>query len=160
MKYSDIAWLPLTGGLTLLGLIASWFAWRRRGIAAGLRGVAWSLLPIAAYLIGAIALLWKFGTAIGSFAASFVFSPKVWSGLIVVVVAFVLFVVSGRLRTARKPRKQADGAEGQASVTRPASPPPGITAGQTTGKAKGKAAAAADDEFAEIEQILRRRNIR
>ena len=158
MKYSDIAWLPLTGGLALLGLIASWFAWRRRGVAAGLRGVAWSLLPIAAYLIGVIALLWKFGTAIGSFAASFVFSPKVWSGLIVVVVAFVLFVVSGRLRAAR-PRKQA-AADGQASVTRPASPPPGITAGKGTGKGKSKAAAAADDEFAEIEQILRRRNIR
>jgi hypothetical protein len=154
MKYSDIAWLPLTGGLALLGLIASWFAWRRRGVAAGLRGVAWSLLPIAAYLIGVIALLWKFGTAIGSFATSFVFSPKVWAGLIVVVVAFVLFVVSGRLRSAR-PRKQPAG-NGQASVTRPASPPPGITAG----KGKGKAAAPMDDEFAEIEQILRRRNIR
>jgi len=154
VNYSDIAWLPLTGGLTLLGLIASWFAWRRRGVAAGLRTVAWSLLPIAAYLIGVIALLWKFGTAIGSFATSFVFSPKVWSGLIVVVVAFVLFVVSGRLRGARS-RKQAS-ADGQASAARPAAPPAGITAG----KGKAKAAAPADDEFADIEQILRRRNIR
>ena len=66
MTYSQIAWLPLAGGLTLLGLIGSWFAWRRRGARAGLRGVAWSLLPLALYLIGAIQLLWRFGTAIGS----------------------------------------------------------------------------------------------
>ena len=62
--YSQIAWLPLTAGLTLIGLIVSFFVWRRRGAAAGLRGVAWSLLPLAAYLIGAIELLWRFGTAI------------------------------------------------------------------------------------------------
>jgi hypothetical protein len=46
--YNQIAWLPLAGGLTVLGLIGSWLAWRRRGVAAGLRGVAWSLLPLAA----------------------------------------------------------------------------------------------------------------
>ena len=47
--YSQIAWLPLTAGLTLVGLIISFFVWRRRGAAAGLRGVAWSLLPLAAF---------------------------------------------------------------------------------------------------------------
>src|SRR5215471_4100589 len=99
--YSQIAWLPLTAGLTLAGLIVSFFVWKRRGVAAGLRGVAWSLLPLAAYLIGAIELLWRFGTAIGDFATSFVFSPKVWSGIIVVAVAAVLFVVSGTLRGRR-----------------------------------------------------------
>ena len=40
--YSQIAWFPLCGGLTAIGLVASWFAWRRRGVAAGLRGAAWS----------------------------------------------------------------------------------------------------------------------
>jgi hypothetical protein len=30
--YSQIAWLPLTAGLTLIGLIISFFVWRRRGI--------------------------------------------------------------------------------------------------------------------------------
>ena len=93
--YSQIAWLPLTAGLTLIGLIISFFVWRRRGAAAGLRGVAWSLLPLAAYLIGAIELLWRFGTAIGNFAGSFVFSPKVWAGIIVVIVSVVLFSLGG-----------------------------------------------------------------
>ena len=70
--YSQIAWLPLAGGLTIVGLIASWIAWRRRGAGAGLRGVAWSLLPVAAYLTGAIKMLWQMGEAISSFASSFI----------------------------------------------------------------------------------------
>ena len=98
MSYDQIQWLPLTAGLTLIGLIVSFFVWRRRGAAAGLRGVAWSLLPVAAYLIGAIQLLWRFGSAIASFASSFVFSPRVWAGIIVLIVSLILFVISGRLR--------------------------------------------------------------
>ena len=98
LTYSQIAWLPLTAGLTLVGLLASFYVWRRRGAAAGLRGVAWSLLPLAAYLIGAIELLWRFGTAIGNFATSFVFSPRVWAGIIVVLVSVSLFAISGGLR--------------------------------------------------------------
>src|SRR5262249_23495970 len=90
--YSPNRGAPPTPGPTPAGLIISFFVWRRRGVAAGLRGVAWSLLPLAAYLIGAIELLWRFGTAIGNFAASFVFSPKVWAGIIVVIVSVVLFV--------------------------------------------------------------------
>ena len=87
MSYDQIQWLPLTAGLAILGLIVSFFVWRRRGAAAGLRGVAWSLLPVAAYLIGAIELLWRFGSAIASFASSFVFSPRVWAGIIVATTA-------------------------------------------------------------------------
>jgi hypothetical protein len=104
--YSQIAWFPLAGGLTLLGLILSWLAWRRRGAAAGLRGVAWSLLPLAAYLTGAIKMLWQMGTAIGDFASSFVFSPRVWAGVIVAGAAGVLFAVSGGLRRGRAKAKQ------------------------------------------------------
>src|SRR5260370_34968122 len=81
--YSQIAWFPLCGGLTALGLVASWFAWRRRGAAAGLRGAAWSLLPLAAYLTGAGEMLWKMGPAVTTFAAPFIFSPQVGSAVIV-----------------------------------------------------------------------------
>jgi hypothetical protein len=149
MTYSQIAWLPLTGGLTLLGLVLSWLAWRRRGAAAGLRGAAWSLLPLAAYLIGAIELLWRFGTAIGSFAASFVFSPEVWSGVAVVAVAVVLFTVSAFLRRRRAGRH------------------PGPAAASAAGAGASRRAVAArppgpggDDDLSEVEQILRRRGIR
>ena len=52
--FEGVAWLPLCAGLTVVGCILSWVAWRRRGAGAGLRGIAWSLLPVAAYLTGAV----------------------------------------------------------------------------------------------------------
>src|ERR1700749_4494482 len=79
--YDKIAWLPLCGGLTGLGLILSYLVMRRRGLGAGLRSAAWSLLPIAAYLTGSIEMFWKMGVAVGDFAKGFVFSPKVWAGI-------------------------------------------------------------------------------
>ena len=78
--YDKIAWLPLCGGLTGIGLVLSYLAYRRRGLGSGLRWAAWSLLPIAAYLTGSIEMFWKMGVAIGDFAKGFAFSPRVWSG--------------------------------------------------------------------------------
>src|ERR1700677_3548413 len=95
--YDKIAWLPLCGGLTGVGLVLSYLAMRRRGIGSGLRGAAWSLLPVAAYLTGAIEMFWKMGVAIGDFATGFVFSPKVWAAIAVGGVSQLLFVVSGPL---------------------------------------------------------------
>jgi hypothetical protein len=157
MSYSQIAWLPLTGGLTLLGVIASWFAWKRRGVAAGLRGVAWSLLPLAAYLIGAIELLWRFGSAIGSFATSFVFSPKVWSGVAVIGVAIVLYVVSGGLRGRNK--KKAGAAPEAGAVTSNGTRASGTAAAPARLPAAKRKTPAGDDDMADVEAILRRRGI-
>ncbi len=157
--YSQIAWLPLTAGLTLIGLIISFFVWRRRGAAAGLRGVAWSLLPLAAYLIGAIELLWRFGTAIGNFAGSFVFSPKVWAGIIVVIVSVVLFAVAGRLRALGRRRVGAQDAS-QAAGTGAS---PAVTGGKQTkavSAAKRQANGLDDDDLGDVAEILRRRGIR
>jgi hypothetical protein len=157
--YSQIAWLPLTAGLTLVGLIASFFVWRRRGAAAGLRGVAWSLLPLAAYLIGAIELLWRFGTAIGSFATSFVFSPKVWAGIIVVIVSVALFAISGGLRSRARKRP---GGQAPARV-QGAGAGPGVTAGKpakAVSAGKRQASGVDDDDLGDVAEILRRRGIR
>ena len=151
--YSSIQWLPLAGGLTLLGLIASWLAWRRRGLAAGLRGVAWSLLPIAAYLTGAIKMLWQMGVAISSFASSFIFSPRVWSGVIVAGASAALFFVSAGLRRRGRAKKAA--AEGPG---RPGIQPPGAPASKALKPAKSKAPAA-DDDLGDVADILRRHNI-
>ena len=104
--YDKIAWLPLCGGLTGLGLVLSYFAYRRRGIGSGLRWAAWSLLPIAAYLTGSIEMFWKMGVAIGDFAKGFAFSPRVWSGIALAGLAVVLFVVSGPLRRRAVDRDQ------------------------------------------------------
>jgi hypothetical protein len=159
MTYDQIQWLPLTAGLTLIGLIVSFFVWRRRGAAAGLRGVAWSLLPVAAYLIGAIQLLWRFGSAIASFASSFVFSPRVWAGIIVVIVSVLLFVVSGRLRARARRRSGGQAAPKAAGA--------GTGATATAGK-PGKAVTAPrrqpavvdDDVLGDAAEVLRRHGIR
>jgi hypothetical protein len=160
--YNSISWLPLAGGLTLLGLILSWVAWRRRGFAAGLRGVAWSLLPLAAYLTGAIKMLWQMGAAIGDFASSFVFSPRVWAGVIVAGAAGVLFVVSGGLRRARRSRSGA--APGKPEPSRPAQPgqPSQPTkALKPASKPPGKKSAANDDDaLGDAAEVLRRMGIR
>jgi|SRR5579875_732670 len=166
--YSQIAWLPLCGGVTGVGLVASYLAYRRRGFAAGLRGVAWSLLPMAAYLTQSVQTLWDMGVKLVDFATGFVFSPERWAGIALVGVALVAFVVSGLLRRTR-PAK--DGApSGRAVKDRsgkggPAKTSPG-TAGATPKRAlerrSNRGAAAVpddDDDFSEIEKILRNRGI-
>jgi hypothetical protein len=153
--YSQIAWLPLTGGLTLVGLILSFMVWRRRGAGAGLRGVAWSLLPLAAYLTGVIELLWRFGTAIVSFATSFVFSPERWAGVILTGVAAALFAISGGLRRGRA-RKQAGGQQpGKAVAAAPAA-----SGAPAKAVKAGKGATPADEEFGDVAEILRRHGIK
>ena len=114
--YDKIAWLPLCGGLTGLGLVLSYLALRRRGLGSGLRGVAWSLLPLAAYLTGAVKMLWKMGVAIGDFAKGFVFSAQVWAGIAVTGLAVVLFMVSGPLRR-RARRSQGEDGRNERTVT-------------------------------------------
>lgn len=154
--YQQIAWLPLCGGLTAVGLIASWFAWRRRGAAAGLRGAAWSLLPLAAYLVGVIELLWRFGVAIGQFAVSFVFSPVVWSGIIVVAVSALLFAVStGLRRRGRGASNRAGGGTRDGGRAAPAPKP-----GASVAPAKGARRSGDDDDLGDVADILRKHNIR
>jgi hypothetical protein len=158
MSYSQIEWLPLTAGLTLIGLIVSFFVWRRRGAAAGLRGVAWSLLPLAAYLIGAIELLWRFGTAIGNFATSFVFSPRVWAGIIVAITSVLLFVLSGSLRRARKRSGKQAATQGPGPGTG-AIAPAGKPA-KAVGSGKRQASGVDDDVLGDAAEVLRRHGIR
>jgi hypothetical protein len=165
--YDKIAWLPLCGGLTGLGLVLSYVAMRRRGLGAGLRGAAWSLLPLAAYLTGAIEMFWKMGAAIGDFAKGFVFSAQVWAGIAVTGLAVVLFVVSGPLRRQRVKQgqdKQAVGAKTAtpgrelAPRTAPATAP-ARTQGAPVKTRKGKSAPDDDDDLGDVEDILRRHGI-
>ena len=151
LTYNQIAWLPLCGGLTALGLVLTWFAFRRRGLRAGLRGVAWSLLPLAAYLTGAIEMLWKMGTAIGDFATSFVFSPEKWVGVAVTGVALVAFVVSGMMRG--RGAKDVGPKDGPAGAAEPKK------GKAVAARSASRPAVADDDDFSDIEQILRKRGI-
>jgi hypothetical protein len=170
--YQTIEWLPLCAGLTGLGLVLSYLAMRRRGIGAGLRGAAWSLLPLAAYLTGSTEMFWKMGVAVGDFAKGFIFSPRVWSGIAVAGLAVVLFMVSGPLRRrtvkpgqdkrAAGPGSSAAGAvttsprtAGGQVATRPASPAPATAPAKAR---KGKSADD-DDDLGDVADILRRHGI-
>jgi hypothetical protein len=173
--YDQIVSLPLCAGLTGLGLVLSYLVMRRRGLGAGLRGAAWSLLPLAAYLTGSVKMFWKIGVAIADFAKGFVFSPEVWSGIAVAGLAALLFVVSGPMR-----RRVRRGRDQQAVGAKPAATPARTTAGQGQGRElaartapvataapdrtpakarKGKNAADDDDDLGDVEDILRRHGI-
>jgi hypothetical protein len=153
--FDEVAWFPLCAGLTGIGLVASWLAWRRRGVAAGMRGAAWSLMPLAAYLTGAVEMLWRIGTAVADWVAGFVFSPKVWSGVIVVGLAVLLYLISGALRRRSPLRERAPARAG--AVQGPASSQPVAPADRRAVEPARKPAP--DDDFSEIEEILRRRGI-
>ncbi|MBX6384914.1 MAG: cellulose synthase [Microbispora sp.] len=158
MTFEQIAWLPLCAGLTAVGIALSYLAFRRRGAAAGLRATAWSLLPLAAYLTGALRTLWNIGTAVVSFVAGLVLSPAVWAGVILAGLSALLFVVSGTLRgralsRARTARPERGGAGPAAGAAR-----------QPKAEQRGKTAPpqieqSAGDDFSEIEDILKRRGI-
>jgi uncharacterized membrane protein len=169
MSFSQIPWFFLCGGLTAIGLIGSWFALRRRGPRAAARWLAWALLPIALYLLGILQVLWRFGVAIGDFFGGLVFSPKVWSGVVLAGVSVVLFVVTGGLRgRARRKRAKAD-RDGQEPATTRALAPAGPMTAPAAGMARPKAApvpakrkggaAAADEDFGEVAAILKRHGI-
>jgi membrane protein implicated in regulation of membrane protease activity len=174
--YDKIAWLPLCGGLTGLGLVLSYLAMRRRGLGTGLRWAAWSLLPIAAYLTGSIEMFWKMGVAVGDFAKGFVFSPKVWAGIALAGLAVVLFVVSGPMRRRAVGRDQdkqatesgtartlaqdpASAGRGQLA-TRPAVTGPAPSPAKAPAKGrKARNAGDDDDDLGDVADILRRHGI-
>jgi hypothetical protein len=157
MPFSQVPWFLLCGGLTVLGLIGSWFTLRRRGARAAARMAAWSLVPIGLYLIGIIQPIWNF-------AYGLVFSPKVWTGLVVIAVAILTIAVTGGVR-GRSAKKQA----GEKKQDEPASGPAQLTASSASGAAartqpapvpaKRKGAAPADDDFGEVADILKRHGI-
>ncbi len=181
MGYDSLYWLPLAAGLTVLGLVLSYLTYRRRGLRPALMGAAWSLLPIAAYLTGAIEMLWKIGVAIGHFGAGFAFSPERWAGIGVTGLAVALFLAAGGRRrrlASREARRAAKadrkgGAEGspdRSALGRPRNAP--ATQALSTerspvpvdrtpapAKASRRSAPADDDDMKDIEDILRKRGL-
>ena len=150
-EYDATVWQALGVTLTAVGLLLSGLVWRRRGAASGLRGVAWSLLPLAAALIGLLRVVWEVADSVSSWAVRLVFSPVVWAGVVVAGVSVVLFVVSGCLRRrspkpTRAERRAARAGDQPAAVTGDRSRP-------------GATPAVKDDDMDDIEAILRKHGI-
>ncbi|MGN6574073.1 MAG: hypothetical protein ACTHKG_00160 [Nocardioides sp.] len=141
----NTTWQALGLTLTVLGLVVSALVWRRRGVTAGLRAVAWSLLPLAAGLTGTLRLLWDIADSIVTWALRLAFSPVVWLGIVLAGVSVVLFVVSGVLRRRTSGRATRSGERLAVDSRRPSPAAAPKRAG--------------DDDLAEIEDILKRHGI-
>jgi hypothetical protein len=145
--------------LTAAGLVAAWGRWRRKSPRAGVRMLAWAVLPMAFYLTGLADLVERIGSAFARFGASFAFSPKTWLGVIIAGVALLLLLVSGGLPKVPGRSRKAVRKDGQApepAASGKSAGPQALTTG--TGRTR-KQAAADDDGMADVEEILRRRGI-
>jgi hypothetical protein len=138
----DVTWAALTLTLTLLGGIWTWFSFRRRGLAPGLRAAAFTLLPLAAYLTRTLRMFTRIGEAVADWAAGLVLNPLVWMGFLLFGISGSLFVVSGILRARQGGARPVKGRERSKEL------PPGR-----------RTAEPVDDELAEIEALLRKRGI-
>lgn len=149
MPLQSATWTALALVLTVIGAAYTYGAWHRRGVAAGVRGLAWTLLPLAAWLTGTLRLAGRIVDAVTSWAASLVFNPFTWLGILVAGVSVVLFGASAAMR------RRGIGARA-GTPRRPAVKPsrdPRLAA-----PARQKGAPAVDD-LSDIEAILRKHGI-
>lgn len=102
--FDQITWLPICAALTGLGVVAAFFAFRRRGAASGLRLLGWAVLPMAIYLTGLARFLYTVVAEAVRWVGKFVFAPTVWAGVILFGVAFVLLGTAGVLRRRKAAR--------------------------------------------------------
>ena len=163
-------WSDIGGAIcvavTALGLVWSYRIWRKDGVHRGMRAIAWSLIPLAAYLVGAVGLIGRLVNAVVIFAGSLVFSPKTYAGVIVVIVALLLFVLSGGLPLAkeRKARKRRKAEKAAARAQRDSGQPAAAAGRETKAVEPRKHKAPVpggqdDDDMSDIEEILKRRGI-
>ncbi|MGW0867651.1 hypothetical protein [Streptomyces koelreuteriae] len=133
--------------------IAAITAYRKRFLAAA-RIAAYSLVPIGLVMTGVVE--WLADTA---------FSPTAWAGFGVLGLAWVLFattrVVERRRGGTRKERKAARAAAQPEAVAPAASAPSLGQGGQGSRPASSRPAAASrgEDDFSDIEAILKKHGI-
>lgn len=153
MNYDAATWGALACGLSALGAVITWVAWRRRGAVSALRGLAWTLLPLAAWLTGTLRLVTEVFADVAFWALHLAFSPLVWLGIVLAGTSAVLFGVSRMIDRSRR-ASRADSLPRRGS-SRAARGPRSRRPGAVGDAARG----GADDELADIEAILRKHGI-
>ena len=147
----DVTWGALTLTLTAVGGFYTWWAYKNRGATPAMRGLAFTLLPAAAWLTGTLRMFTNIASEIADWAVHLAFSPKVWLGVILAGMSLALFLLSGFLRD----RSLAGGTRGPADGSPAAKPQP-----RALPKAKQAPSALDDDGIDdEIADILKRRGI-
>lgn len=134
----EVTWTALAAVLTALGATWTWYAFRHRGMASGLRGAGLTLLPPAALLTGTLEMFTEIGSSVADWATSLVLNPVVWAGIILTGLSMVLLGSSAALRNSDR-----GGAKERGEL--PAS--------------SRRDEPAIDNDLADIEAILKRRGI-
>jgi hypothetical protein len=156
---TDLLCAALTAGGLALAVATAY----RRRFRAAIRTAAVALLPFGLALAGLVTLGRRVGTAVGDWATDLVFKPSVWFGFAVLACSAVLYGASrlfaGRGGSAERGRGRA--AE-PAAV--PGASAPALGAGRGTEPARSgrRGRGSADSglqEFADVEEILKRRGI-
>jgi hypothetical protein len=143
----ETTWGALALVLTLLGGAGSWWAFRNRGAAVGLRALAVTLLVPAAWATGTLKMFSTMVGAVVDWITDFVFSPLSWLGIVLAGLAVVLYVAGGMARSRGVGTTPAARPDGQA---KPKELPRGRAARREP---------VIDPELAEIEALLKRRGI-
>lgn len=151
---SDVAWAALMASLTIVSALWTVRAYRARGLAAGLRGAAITLLPVSAWLTGTLEMFTEIGGSVADWASGLVFNPLVWAGTALFGVSALLFVISGRMRA--RALTAAQGGNGGGLPSRAGSS--ALPQGQASATNNARQAPI-DDDLADIEELLRKRGI-
>lgn len=146
----DATWQALTLVLTLMGGGWTWYAFRNRGITPGIRGVALTLLPPAAYLTGTLEAGVRIVDVVTDWGAGIVFGPTVWFGMVLLGISVTLFFLANLLSVRGK-----GGAEPKQSGKTKTKDAPA----ELSRPAAGRGKPVIDDDLAEIEAILKKRGI-
>ena len=145
----DVTWAALTLVLTLLAGGYTWYAFRNGRTVAGIRGVAVTLLPPAAYLTGTLEAGTRIADALVDWGTGLVFGPSVWFGLLLLGASATLFFLANLIGS----RRTDDGEPASERKLKKA-PSPELNA-----PPPGRGKPVIDDDLAEIEAILKKRGI-
>ena len=156
----NASWGALALALTVVAGLWTWFAFRNRGVRSGVRGVAITILPIAAYLTHTLRLLGRVVDAVGDWAVGLVFSPTVWVGIALAGVSFLLLFVSGRIPGETREERRAAKREARRSG-RSGSPEPAQALPKTrrAGRGDGGVGDTLGDDLDDINAILKKHGI-
>ena len=148
----EVTWVALTLSLTLLGGIYTWFAFRSRGFVAGLRGVGFTLIPVALLLTDTLEMVTKIGSAVGDWVGTSCSARPAGSGS---------SWPRCRWSASSWPASSPTAARAPGSPVRPGSgeKPARKELAKGKGTKKEPVLSDVDPEMAEIEALLRKRGI-
>ncbi|MEX0429220.1 hypothetical protein AB3X52_16475 [Nocardioides sp. DS6] len=155
----NASWGALALALTVVAGLWTWFAFRNRGVRSGVRGVAITILPVAAYLTHTLRLFGRIVDAVGDWAVGLVFSPTVWVGIALAGVAFLLLFVSARLPGETRAERRAAKRQARQGTGTGAPPLPAGRAAGGRGRGDDGLGDTLGDDLDDINAILRKHGI-